>query len=125
MPSIILAAFVSVALYYSLQGAIWGTYAILFVLSLNVFMIVFGVSLLTGLQRTYLLKAKERLKDLDETDAKTNSSAVFLVRIILLACVWHIYTLDYVLFAGIAATTVVTSLLVLIIKIFDKPGNAQ
>jgi hypothetical protein len=125
MPSIILAAFVSVALYFSLQGAIWGTYAILFVLSLNVFMIIFGVSLLTGLQRTYLLKAKERLKDLDESDAKTNSSAVFLVRIILLACVWHIYTLDYVLFAGIAATTVVTSLLVLIIKIFDKPGNGK
>jgi mannose/fructose/N-acetylgalactosamine-specific phosphotransferase system component IID len=123
MSSIILAAFVSVALYFSLQGAIWGTYAILFVLSLNVFMIIFGVSLLTGLQRTYLLGAKERLKDLDETDAKTNSSAVFLVRIILLACVWHVYTLDYVLFAGIAATTVVTSLLVLFIKIFDKPAN--
>jgi hypothetical protein len=125
MISVILAAFIATSLYFSLQGVVWGTYAILFVLSLNVIMVVFAMSILTGLQRTYLMEADKRIKELNEADANTNAPAVFLVRLILLACVWHIYTLDYVLFAGISGVTVITTLLSLSFKVFDvkSPGE--
>lgn len=123
MISIIIAAILGGSLYLSANGVLWATNVIIVMLSLNVFMIVLSSSVVAGMQRSMLLNAENRIKQLDETLSKTNVPVLFLTRLFLVVCVWHLYTLGYLFFAGIAATTVSMSLLVLLFRSFDVPAK--
>ena len=48
---------------------------------------------------------------------------MFLVRLMLFAGVWHIYTLGYVLLAGAALVTVTINVLSIVIMAIDKLSN--
>jgi hypothetical protein len=120
MITIIAAGIVASSLYFSIHGSLWAIYVILGILSLNVFLTVLGVSFLVGFQKTYLLKPLERLKEIEKAENTIDTPSIFVFRVLLLISVWHIYTLDYLLFAGITGTTVTISLLAMLFKVLDS-----
>jgi hypothetical protein len=125
MPSVIIAAIIGGSLYLSAQGMFWATNVIFCILILNVLLILYSVSVTTGLQRTLLMNAEKRIQELDESLGKMNMPAIFLIRVFLLLCVWHLYTLGYIFFAGVAATTVTMSLLIMVFRSLDSSERIE
>jgi hypothetical protein len=120
MISIILAAILGGSLYLSLHGALWATHVIIFFLTLNVVLVAYSMTVVAGLQRTLLLNAEKRIEELDKMAINTDVPVMLLLRVFLLVCVWHLYTLGYAFFAGVAATTVLISVLVTLLRSIDS-----
>lgn len=125
MVSIITAAVIAGSLYLSLHGAVWATNVILGLLVINVSIVALSISSIAGFQRVFLLNAKDRLEDLDKTWQKTETGVLILLRLFLLLSVWHIYTLGYVFFAGVAGTTVFMSLVITVFRAFDMAKSKE
>jgi hypothetical protein len=125
MVSIITAAVIGGSLYLSLQGAVWATNIILGLLLINVSIVALSISSIAGFQRVFLLNAKDRLEDLDKTWQKTETGVLILLRLFLLLSVWHIYTLGYVFFAGVAGTTVFMSLVITVFRAVDMAKSKE
>ena len=114
----IVAAIMAFSIWLSLQGIASGTYVILTLLGLNIFFVALVASTVLGADVSKVaIKANETelLKQ-----RNTNLSAMFLVRLMYLASVWHIYTLGYVLLAGAALVTVTINALSIIVMAIDK-----
>lgn len=125
MVSIITAAVIGGSLYLSLQGAVWATNIILGLLLINVSIVALSISSIAGFQRVFLLNAKDRLDDLDKNWQKTETGVLILLRLFLLLSVWHIYTLGYVFFAGVAGTTVFMSLIITVFRAVDMAKSKE
>lgn len=125
MISIITAAVIGGSLYLSLQGAVWATNVILGLLVINVSLVALSISSIAGFQRIFLLNAKDRLEDLDKSWQKTETGVLILLRLFLLLSVWHIYTLGYVFFAGVAGTTVFMSLVITVFRAVDMAKSKE
>jgi hypothetical protein len=125
MISIITAAVIGGSLYLSLHGAVWATNVILGLLAINVSIVALSISSIAGFQRVFLLNAKDRLEDLDKSWKKTETGVLILLRLFLLLSVWHIYTLGYVFFAGVAGTTVFMSLVITVFRAVDMAKSKE
>ena len=123
MISVIVAAIIGSSLFFSLNGAIWATYVIIGILCLNVSLVFYSLALTTGFERTLLQNPQKRIEELDASAAKTDFPVILLLRVFLLVCVWHLFTIGYVFFAGIAATTVGISLFITIFRSIDAIGT--
>lgn len=118
--TLILAAAISASLYFSLQGVIAGTYFLLFVLGLNVLMVSYSATVFAGLYRHIMKNSDEYLQTALAKRTDTNEGIQFLIRAMLLVSVYHVYTLGYVFFAGVASVTVVISLVSTVLNAFEK-----
>jgi hypothetical protein len=112
------AAIVSFSLYLSLQGIISGTYILLFILGINVFLVLYTASLLSVL---YITKTTDDQLQNSLIKGNEDISLKIILRLMLLISVYHIYTLGYVFFAGAATITVLISLFSCVL-IVSKPG---
>lgn len=110
MPNIIIASITVLGLLFSLQSMIIGTYVLLLVLSLNIFFIILSSSI-------FISALKIDIEDsvIDKSELLTK----FLVRLLFLLSVWHLYSIGYVFFAGIALATVIITILSIIFSVFD------
>lgn len=117
--SVILAAIIGGSLYFSVNGLLWATQIIIGILSLNIFLVAVSVSTFMGFQKTLLANPQKRLEELRLTEEKTDVSVLLLLRFFMLACAWHLYTIGYVFFAGIAVTTVTLSILIMTFRALD------
>jgi len=116
--SVILAAIIGGSLYLSVHGALWATHIIIGILSLNILLVSFSVTIFMGFQKTLLANPDKRLEELRV--ANSNIPELFLLRLFMLACIWHLYTIGYVFFAGIAVTAVTLSILVMTFRSIDS-----
>lgn len=117
--SVILAAILGGSLYFSMQGAILATNILIGILSINTALVAFCTPIVIGFQKSILMDAKEKLAKIEETSQKVDIKVLILLRVFLLVCVWHLYMIGYVLFAGIAGTTAVISLLISVFRAMD------
>lgn len=117
--SVILAAILGGSLYFSMQGAILATNILIGILSINIALVAFYTPIIIGFQKSILMNAKEKLAKIEETSQKVDVKVLILLRVFLLVCVWHLYMMGYVLFAGIAGTTAVISLLISVFRAMD------
>jgi hypothetical protein len=101
------AAIVSFSLYLSLQGIISGTYILLFILGVNVFLVLYTASLLSVL---YITKSKDEQFQNSLIKGNEDISLKIILRLMLLISVYHVYVLGYTFFAGAATVTVLISL---------------
>ena len=115
MTGILMAIFIAGSLYFSMEGVIYGTYAILFVLGFNVISITYSSIIFLGLYK-YMIRSK---KTFFQTDLPANKDFI-LIRFMLIICVYHIYTLGYIFFAGVALVTAVIALFSYIIYMLDE-----
>jgi hypothetical protein len=120
MISIITAAVIGGSLYFSLSGALWATHVIMFILGLNVILVLYSVSIVAGLQRTLLRNPEKRIEELRASAKRIDLGTLILLRIFLLVCAWHVYSLGYILFAGITFTTVTISLVISLLRAVDS-----
>lgn len=115
---IFVAAVMAFSLWLSLQGVVSGTYVIITLLVLNIFSVVLNVAVMLGADISKIdLKINETNILKQQT---TNLPVMFLVRMMFLAGVWHIYTLGYALLAGAALVTVTISALSIIVLAIDR-----
>lgn len=119
MIQIIVASLIAGALYLSMGGALWATNFIIGILSINVFLVLYSITFVAGFQKTLLKNPEKRIEELKASAERNDAGTIILVRILLLLGVWHLYTLGYILFAGIAATTVIISILVAMFRSID------
>lgn len=117
--SVMLAAILGGSLYFSMQGAILATNILIGILSINIALVAFYTPIVIGFQKSILMDAKEKLAKIEETSQKVDIRVLILLRVFLLVCVWHLYMMGYVLFAGIAGTTAVISLLISVFRAMD------
>jgi len=123
MISVIVAAAIGCSLYFSMNGALWATQVIIAILAMNVFLVLYSLVLTIGFQRTLLQNPQKRIEELDVASAKMDVPVILLLRVFLLICVWHLFTLGYVFFAGMAATTVGISMLITVFRSIDAIGT--
>jgi hypothetical protein len=115
---ILTALVISYSIHISIDGVVAGTYIILALLGMNVFLTVYSASVLMG-TFVYILKNPDMSADiLTKNSVSDEMGLQLLIRLMLLACVYHIYSLGYHLFAGIALTTVFISVLSNIVQLF-------
>ena len=114
----IVAAVMAFSLWISLQGIASGTYVIITLLGLNIFFVALYAAIMLGANVSKIdvkVNETELLKQ-----RNSNLPVMFLVRLMFLAGVWHIYTLGYVLLAGAALVTVTINALSIIVMAIDK-----
>lgn len=119
MIQIIVAVIIAGSLYMSMAGALWATNVIIGILVLNVFLVLYSITIVAGFQRTLLKNPEKRIEELKASAERIDTGTLVLLRIFLLVGIWHLYTLGYVLFAGVAATTVTISILVAFFRSID------
>jgi hypothetical protein len=119
MIHVILALLIASSLYLSMGGAIWATNIIIGILVLNITLVVLSITTVVGFQKTILMNAEKRIGELDSYAEKMDTSTLLLLRVLLLLGVWHLYTLGYILFAGIAGTTVIISIIIMLFSSLD------
>lgn len=119
MIQIIVAAILAGSLYLSMAGFLWATNVIIGVLALNILFVLYSVSIVAGFQRTLLKNPEKRIEELNVSAERSDAKTILLLRFFLLVGVWHLYTLGYALFVGIAATTVTISILVAFFRSVD------
>lgn len=119
MIQIIVAIIIAGSLYLSMAGALWATNVIIGILVLNIFLVLYSITIVAGFQRTLLKNPEKRIEELKASAERIDTGTLVLLRIFLLVGVWHLYTLGYVLFAGVAATTVTISILVAFFRSID------
>jgi hypothetical protein len=125
MVNVILALLLGGSLYYSLAGVAFATNIIIVILLLSVVLTTYSIVILGGFHRTILMSAQEHLELINTASTKTNFPVIILLRGLLTACVWHLYTLGFVFFAGVAATTVTISLVITIFMMIDNRGATE
>ena len=119
MINIIVATVIAGSLYLSMGGALWATNIIIGILCLNVFLVLFSIVIVVGFQKTLLKNPEKRIEELKAFTERSDARTLILIRILLLLGVWHLYTLGYVLFAGITATTVIISIMIVLFRSID------
>ena len=119
MIQIIIAAVILGNLYLSIGGYLWATNAIIAILALSAALVLYSIAIVVGFQKTILMNSEKRIEELKTYAEKVDTRTLFILRAFLLLCVWHIYTLGYVLFAGIAGTTVTISIVVMLLRSID------
>jgi hypothetical protein len=118
--TLILAITISASLYFSLQGAIAGTYVLLFILGLNVLMVSYSASIFGGLYHCIMKNSEEYLQSVIAKRGENNEGSQFLIRAMLLVSVYHVYTLGYIFFSGVATVTVTIALVSTVLNILEK-----
>ena len=113
----IVAAVMAFSLWLSLQGITSGTYVIITLLGLNIFFVALYATIMLG---TDASKIDVKINDNVLKHRNANLPVMFLIRLMFLAGVWHIYTLGYVLLAGAALVTVTINALSIIVMAIDK-----
>lgn len=116
MISAIIAAIIGGSLYLSLGGTLWATQILIGLIVINISLVLLSVATVIGFQKTMLMKSEKRLAELKENSDRIDVGTVLLLRILILFGVWHIYTLGYIFFAGIAATTVCLSIVIMLLQ---------
>jgi hypothetical protein len=116
---IIVASVIAGSLYLSMSGALWATNIIIGILCLNVFLVIYSIAIVVGFQKTLLKNPEKRIEELKAFTERSDARTLILIRILLLLGVWHLYTLGYVLFAGITATTVIISIMIVLFRSID------
>lgn len=119
MMPIIVAAVIAASLYLSANGVLWAAQLLIAILATNILLVIYSIAFLGGFQKTMLKNSEKRIKELEEAYERHDHRTVILIRLLLLIAVWHLYTLGYVLFAGVAGTTVAISLLVALLRSID------
>jgi hypothetical protein len=109
MTHVVVAATLAISLFFSLQGAIYGTYVIITMLGLNVGMIILSASL--SMTPEVKINSSSMTTHLME-----NFGSMLLVRLMLLLSIWHIYTIGYTFIAGVATVTVLITIFSMIIR---------
>jgi hypothetical protein len=112
---IFVAITISGSIWYSMQGIAAATYVLLTLLSFNMLATVFIASAMLGLKldRPQILSKEQQL------------NSTFLIRLMLLASVWHLYTLGYVFIAGAFMVTVIISLLTIIFASLEQFAESK
>ena len=115
MMHVFVAAAMAFSLWLSLQGVIAGTYVIFTLLGLNILLVSFyaSVALAMGMSKVDI---NEKVSEKQEQ----NLSVMILVRLMLFAAAWHVFTLGYVLLAGAAFVTITINTLTLVVLSTDK-----
>jgi hypothetical protein len=115
------AAIVCFSLYLSLQGVVSGTYVLLFLLGMNILLVSYSSAVISGFYR-YMFKAANTDSHLKTIlDKKRDSIGLqAIVRIMFLLSVYHIYTIGYIFFAGLAAVTVTISFVASLLTIIEE-----
>ena len=116
---VILSIILACSLFFSIEGFVFGTYILITILSLNVVLVAFSATVLMGLQVYMLENSGNFLANIKAKD-KGDHVFKFIIRLMLLVSVWHLYTVGYVFFSGVAATTVLISLSVVAIEYLNK-----
>lgn len=116
---IIVASVIAGSLYLSMGGALLATNIIIGILCLNVFLVIYSIAIVVGFQKTLLKNPEKRIEELKAFTERSDARTLILIRILLLLGVWHLYTLGYVLFAGITATTVIISIMIVLFRSID------
>ena len=119
MIQIIVASLIAGSLYLSMGGTLWATNFILIILGISTALVIYSIALVVGFQKTLLMNPEKRIEELKAYAEKVDTKTRLLLRGFLLLCVWHIYTLGYVLFAGIAGTCVTISIAVMLLRYID------
>lgn len=125
MIQIIVALLIAVSLYLSVGGALWATNFILFLLGVNVALVLYSISIVAGFQKTLLMNPEKRIEELKAYAEKVDTKTLLLLRGFLLLCVWHIYMIGYLLFAGIAGTTVTISIVIMLLRSIDMAERKE
>jgi hypothetical protein len=115
------AAIVCLSLHLSLQGIVSGTYVLLFLLGMNVLLVSYSSAVVSGFYR-YIFKNSNTDSQLKIILNKKRDSIGLqaIVRIMLLLSVYHVYTIGYIFFAGLAAATVTISFVASLLTIFEE-----
>lgn len=125
MIHVILALVIAASLYLSTGGALWATNIIIGILTVNVVLVVLSITTVAGFQKTLLMNPEKRIKELKSHAERVDVETLLLLRIFLLLGIWHLYTLGYVLFAGVAVTTVTISIIVMLFRSFDMAQEKE
>ncbi len=120
MPLIFTAAVITVSLYFSLQGVITGAYILLCLLGLNIMLVSYSAAVFSGLYKHIMKNSEEYLGTILNKETNKDAKLKFIVRLMLLLSVYHIYTIGYVFFAGMAAVTVSISLIGSMLNMFEE-----
>jgi hypothetical protein len=116
---IFVAGSIFISLWLSISGEILGTYFILGLLGINVGLVIWNTSTTMGLLNT-LLKTSSDQNEQEKTKSQDQVISLF-IQLMMLACVWHIFTLEtYVFFSGVATVTALITVLVTVFKLLEK-----
>lgn len=109
----IVAAVMAFSLWLSLQGIVSGTYVIITLLGLNIFFVALYAAIVLGAQVSRVDIQINQTELLNQKN--TNLPVMFLVRLMFLIGVWHVFNLGYVFLAGAALVTVTINTLSIIV----------